>query len=275
METFDPYEEIRGALGHPYSELAQEELEFVLASSGFSPEDLEDVFGAIAKAGRTVGRGVQQAMPHAAPVLGGAVQGATAGAALGPYGILGGAVLGGLGSLGQVGSRPVPGGQPSPGVAPSPRPPSVPASVGRAPAAQAVPAAGQLLSVLLDPMVHKALMAMFLGQLGTRTVPIGQSRVPVASIPNMLGAVASRAAAQYHQAISQHGEIEEEIAEDMPESEDPQERADHILALLQQEAGLEPAIESPEPWVGESPDEQELFAEHEAYEPVYGREWED
>lgn len=259
----DGYEEIRGTLGDPYAALPSEELEPILESAGFSPEDLEDLFGTLAKAGQTIGGGVQRAVPYAAPVAGGALQGATAGAALGPYGMLGGALVGGVGSLIRPGQKP-PAPPPAAG-----RPPvgGLPMSIGVPALPQGVPAAGQLLSAMYQPQVQQALMALLLGQLGTRTVAVGSTQVPVAAIPNMLGALASRAAAQYHETIGQRGDATL-MTPTFSESEDPQERADDLLALLQEEASASGSWE-------ESFAEEEEAMPFDAYEPVLRESWEE
>lgn len=255
----DPFEEIRGALAYPYRDLPPEELAPILETAGFTPDILEDIFGTISSAGRAIGKGVQQAMPYAAPIVGGAAQGLTAGAALGPAGMLGGAALGAAGAA--VGASKAPTPSPVPQVAATPPIPIPPQAGIDARAATPVPAAGQFLSALMQPQVHQALMAMLMGQLGTRTVTAGQQRVPVAAIPNMLSALASRAAAQYHEAVSE-SETDASFMPGVTESEDPQERADQVLDLLQQEAELG------EPW-SESWDEEYASTSLEGYVPVY------
>jgi hypothetical protein len=144
------------------------------------------------------------------------------------------------------------------------RPPlaGVPAPTGPAGIPQPVPAAGQLLSAMFQPQVQQALMAMLLGQLGTRTVPIGAAQVPVAAIPNMLGALASRAAAQYHESVGP--ESDAALVAGFSESEDPQERADELLTLLQQEA------ERYEEWDGIEEGTEMSF---EPYETVLDEFW--
>jgi hypothetical protein len=112
----------------------------------------------------------------------------------------------------------------------------------------------------MQPQVHQALMAMLLGQLGAKTITAGQQQVPVAAIPNMLSALASRAAAQYHEAVLESDNDATFILG--AESEDPQERADQVLDLLRREAELS------EPW-SESWDEGYESTRLEGYAPVY------
>ena len=257
----DPFGEIRGALAYPYRDLPAEELSPLLESAGFTPEILEDIFGTISSAGRAIGKGVQQAMPYAAPIVGGAAQGLLGGAALGPVGMIGGAALGATGAAVAATQAPAPSTVPR--AAPAPPIPTPPQAGVGAHAPKAVPAAGQTLAAMMQPQVHQALMAMLLGQLGTRMVTVGQQQVPVAAIPNMLSALASRAAAQYHEAVSE-SETDASFIPGIAESEDPQERADQVLDLLQQEA------EQGEPWGFESWDEEYESTSLEGYDPIYG-----
>src|SRR5262245_58914275 len=101
----DPYPDVRAALAPEYAKLAPEEID-ALFERTFGPavaaEDVEDIFGSIGKfagdVGHTVSNVAKKAAPVAMSVLPGVAQGAMAGAALGPLGMLGGAVLGGAGS---------------------------------------------------------------------------------------------------------------------------------------------------------------------------------
>ena len=134
------------------------------------------------------------------------------GAALGPWGMLGGAVLGGLGgALG--GSR----GGAAPGPAPAPAlsqpPPSQPAMPG-APAAAGAPAAGALMQLLSNPALQQALMSMMLGpRTGRESVEVGPTatRVPVAAFAELIREAADQALSQYEQIGGA------DVAESMPE----------------------------------------------------------
>lgn len=118
----DPFPHLRESLAPEYAELAPEQIEDLIEQTfgpEISAEQFEEIFGAIGRAARDVGRAVggvardvgqfaQKAAPVVGGVLPGIAQGAMAGSALGPFGMLGGAILGGAGSaLAQHGKGPL------------------------------------------------------------------------------------------------------------------------------------------------------------------------
>jgi hypothetical protein len=104
-EDGDSYPNLRAALAPEYAEMEPEALETLFETTyglGISPDDMESIFGSIGdfakNAAQTIGHVAQNAAPSILGTLGGAAQGAMSGAALGPIGMIGGAVLGGAGS---------------------------------------------------------------------------------------------------------------------------------------------------------------------------------
>ena len=289
------YSEVREVLRSPYADLPDEHLETVLEAAGVSAEGLDDLLESSRRARRRADAGLRRARPQLQGVAAGALQGARAGKVLGPWGALGGAIFGGARGLTRR-----PAG--APGVPASAPPPGEPSAAGEpvAVSAQAdlpvpaagepvavtpqaglpVPAAGDLLSIMQQPQVQQALTAMMLGPIGTPTVLVGDTDVPVAAIPNMVGALAERAAAEYELAISSEPVAEASPARKLIESEDPQERADGLLTLFREDADLAPAEAS---W-NDAPvhfrEDAEPFEDFdegwvvEAYEPVYGEAYE-
>ena len=147
---------------------------------------LADAEGFFDDLGRTLGGVARAAAPIVQRALPGVVSGAMGGAALGPFGMLGGALLGGLGSaMGGGGARP----------------PGAPAAAPGAPrigGAGPTGAVGQLLAMLGSPTVQTALGSMLMGPAGARTVATpGGSEVPVGAVTNLLGMLAGRASAEW------------------------------------------------------------------------------
>jgi hypothetical protein len=91
----DPYPMIRSVLAPEYASLPAAHLESVLASNGMRAEDMEGFFDDVGHAFNSAAKAVA---PVASRALPGALSGALAGCALGPWGCLGGAVVGGVGS---------------------------------------------------------------------------------------------------------------------------------------------------------------------------------
>ncbi len=189
---------LRHVLSTDYNELTDNEVEQVLDSvmGEGAAEDLESFWGQVQKIGSTAGGYLKNAAP-------GMIQGATTGAALGPWGIVGGALTGGAASIAQQaaapkGTRPaipsgalpagIPGG---PAPAHAPQLPSVPRPDGS-------PAAGQLLQLLARPEIVQALLSMAMGSAGRPSVRVGDTPVPVGGITNLLGVLANQASAEYH-----------------------------------------------------------------------------
>jgi hypothetical protein len=195
-------------LADEYSDLPPRQLEQVLEETlgDVSPEDLENFWGSL----KNVGGAVSKALPG---IASGALTGATTGAALGPWGALGGALIGGtLGGMAQPSGQQPPQ-QPSAPQRPMPSPPShaqqPPQTVSPAlPAVSPVPAAAQLLQTMFQPEVLQALMAMLMGQAGRRNIPVSGTQVPVGAFTNLLGVLASKAAAEYTAVVPNGGSPE-------------------------------------------------------------------
>ena len=173
---------------------------------GVSPEEYEGFFGsigsALSHAARDVGRFAQRAAPVAGTALSGAAQGAVAGSALGPWGALGGALVGGVGSaLSQHTSGPARGvgqvlgaGMNVAGSLTGRGPGGVAGLLGTLTGGRpAGGAASQLGALLGNPAILQALQA--LATQGNVNVPLpGGRQVPAASVARMLGGLAREAA---------------------------------------------------------------------------------
>jgi hypothetical protein len=194
-------------LADEYSDLPPRQLEQVLEETlgDVSPEDLENFWGSL----KNVGGAVSKALPG---IASGALTGATTGAALGPWGALGGALVGGtLGGMAQP--SPPPPQQPPASQRPVPSPPSyaqpAPQTAPSTPlSVSPVPAAAQLLQTMFQPEVLQALMAMLMGQAGRRNIPVSGTQVPVGAFTNLLGVLASKAAAEYTAVVPNGGSPE-------------------------------------------------------------------
>lgn len=201
----DPYPHLREALAPRYADQSPEAIEALVEHTwgpDVSAADLEsllefDLGGALSSIGRTVANVASQAAPVLARAAPGALQGAMSGAALGPWGALGGALLGGVGSALQ---GPAPSGAARP---PGPSMPSLPlpgaGGIGL-PLGGGSPAAGQLLGLLGRPEVLQALTAMMMGPAGRSSIPVGpgNTSVPIGAFGNLLGMLGTRASAEYN-----------------------------------------------------------------------------
>ncbi len=170
------------------------------------PEDIEGFFDDVGKAFSTVAK---VAAPVVSSALPGVISGAMGGAALGPIGIIGGALAGGLGSaLSHQG-----GGGASP--------PARPTGGG---------GAGQLLGALARPEIAQGLLSMVLGGAGRSSVPIGGSPVPLGAIANLLSVLTNRASEDLGEtAFAGEGGAWLEAVGDPGSAE---ARADALLGLL-------------------------------------------
>lgn len=192
---------LRHVLSTDYNELADDEVEQVLDSvwGEGAAEDLESFWGQVQKIGSTAGGYLKNAAP-------GMIQGATAGAALGPWGMVGGALAGGTASVVQQATAPKGARSPIPSGALPAGIPGIPGghTAGHAPQLPPVPhpngspAAGQLLQLLARPEIVQALMSMAMGPAGRPSVRVGDTPVPVGGIANLLGVLANQASAEYH-----------------------------------------------------------------------------
>lgn len=202
-ELEDVYDGIRELLSPQYAGLPADQLDARLGAilGEMSPEDLEGFWQSVKRFGKRALPALKRALPGA---LQGVVKGATTGATVGgPWGALVGGLAGGaLGGVQSAGRRPaaapafVPAGA-DPGMsAPEPYPPSAGGDSS---------AAAQLLQLINRPEVQQALLAMVMGQAGTRNVSAGDMPIPVAAVATTLGELASQAAAEYHQVVSGEG----------------------------------------------------------------------
>src|SRR5437870_3523049 len=98
------YERLREVLAPEYADLPGGEIESLIHRHlplGLEAQDYEGIFDQILSAGKGVGGAIgnvgNQASPYVGPALQGAASGAMAGSALGPWGMLGGALLGATG----------------------------------------------------------------------------------------------------------------------------------------------------------------------------------
>jgi hypothetical protein len=233
----DSYRVTRLLLSPEYRELPPDQVEAILASTfpGMTPEDAENFFRDVGRAFNNVGRTVAQNAPG---ILSGAMQGATTGAVLGPWGILGGAVTGGVaGGLSSAARRP-PGPAP---VVPQPSPgvpgPGVAGAVTPPMGGGAASATQQLLSLLAQPQTWQALLAATLGRTGRSTLPTGTTPpVPVSSILNALGTLATRAAEELSveqaEGESVPAYLMDAEGEYMVDLADADARASHLLRVL-------------------------------------------
>src|SRR4051794_7687854 len=246
----EAYPAVYSRLAPQYRALPEDQVESLLEGmfgEGFGLAAAEGFFDDV---GRTLSGAARAAAPVLQRALPGVVSGAMSGAALGPWGMLGGALLGGVGSA--LGGGGAPAGRP-PGPAPAP---GAPAMGGAGPTG----AIAQLLGALGSPTVQQALGSMFLGRAGSPTVPTpGGSQLPVAAITNLLGMLASRASAEWEAVVPS------EDAEGVVEGLDlasPEVRSAWVFEQLAPIEGLGEAAESAdesvdEAWIDELYDELE------------------
>lgn len=177
-----------------------------------------------------------------AKALPGAVQGAMSGSALGPWGALGGAVLGGAGgalSGGQTGQAP-----PAQPLIPQIPTKAAASTLPQIPMADATkaPAAAQLLQLFNSPQLQQALASLIMGSAGRQTLPVGGKQVPTADFANTLGVLASLASKE---AAEDYATSSEETY--IPEGFDPanpEHRAEALMGLLQGQEELIKVSES-------------------------------
>jgi hypothetical protein len=176
-ETETYYPSLRDALDERFSSLTDSELDEAFGAAfgeGVSAAEYEEFFNSLGKA-------LKKAAPTLAAFGKGALSGAAAGSALGPFGALGGALIGGTGgALAKSGRGPL-------------------RDIGRV-ASGAVGTAGQLLpggaaanvfhTILQRPETAKALSAVLSGR--NVPVPLGASgiSVPANAFAGLLGSLA-------------------------------------------------------------------------------------
>lgn len=227
------------ALAPEYRALPAEDVQAVLSAAFGGPTALEDVESVLDDIGRGLSTAAKAVAPVAAKALPGAVAGAISGAPLGPFGMLGGALLGGTaGALSSNGRRggPVAAVSTPRGAAKSltggglgSQAASIaPTILGQ----QSGPAAllAQLLGVLGSPTTQKALASMLLGGAGARTVATPRGgQIPVAAITNLLSVLANRASAGWETAAPYTGD--DYVGEGL-DAANPEVRADYLYTEL-------------------------------------------
>jgi hypothetical protein len=247
LDTF--YPNLRDMLDDRYAGLPDAEFEAAFESAfgeHVTPAEYEEFFGGLGKA---LSSAVSTVAPVVQSALPGVAQGAMAGSALGPWGALGGAVLGGVGSVlskqggtaGQVG-RTVGGVVNTAG-----------ALTGRSPVAGGVagaatsglsallgqsgaPATNALRAVLGSPQLAQALGALFAGRNPQLPVGPAQTPVPASALTGLLGMLAKEAEDEaeaygaYGTAtpaylVDQNGQL-------VVDPSSPEQRAARVLQLL-------------------------------------------
>jgi hypothetical protein len=175
------------------------------AFGDLSVDEAEDFLGTL----KQVGGAIVQALPAVLPIVGAAVGGPIGGVVGGAAG----AAVGAATAAAQNPSRPKPAPRrppkrpAQPPARPAPPSPSTPAPasgpvpagtpVGQPPSIPGSPSAAQLLSILYRPELLVALLAMTLGPLGRKNVPVADAPVPLGAFVNLLAVLAARAAAEY------------------------------------------------------------------------------
>lgn len=232
---------VYASMAPAYQELPREQVEQVVESvfgPGTTLAMAEGFFDDVGHALSSVGRSVGSVASKAAP---GVLSGAMAGAPLGPWGMLAGGLLGGVGSAltssgGAAPARTAPGGGSG--------------ATGAAAGLPVIPAMGagtgstgaiaQLLSALGSPTVRTALTSMLMGPAGRRTAPaVTGQQVPVGAIANLLGMLAARASAEWEASTPYLGEdYLDAYVEPSFDTADPEARSAWLYAqLLPPEAG--------------------------------------
>jgi hypothetical protein len=262
----ESYPVLHRSLAPAYRELPRSQVEQVVRGVLGESSDLDSVEGflddlgrTLGSIGRTVGNAAQQAAPVLAQVAPGVLSGAVGGAGLGLPGIIGGALLGGVGSVlgqqGRPGPAPAMGGLPSAGGVSQPTGVQPPLLGGGAGSTGSI---GQLLAALGSPTVQQALSSMLLGPVGNPTaLAAGGSQLPVAAITNLLGMLANRASVEW-ESITPFGEATYGEGID---AANPEARAAWLYGQLEPVAmesdGQSDAEVADERWIDEMYDELE------------------
>jgi hypothetical protein len=261
----DPYPNIREYLAPEYARLTPEDVEALLEREGIRAEAMEGFFDDVGKAFSGAAKAVAPVVTKALP---GVISGAAAGCALGPWGCLGGALIGGVGSALSSGGGKSAGGS-SPGSAIAGAIPAIAGAAGggggvASGIASALPAiaglvggaggaggggktnpAGILLGLFQRPEVQQALMSMALGSAGRKDVSVGGNSVPASAVAGLVGTLGSKAFTK--------AEAMAEPSEDLPgylynngvlavDPAVPSERAARLLEMFGEVAVREPRI---------------------------------
>jgi hypothetical protein len=278
------YPHLREMLDPSVSELSDSDIEALFESAfgeGVTPAEYEEFFGSLGKAVTNFAR---QAAPIASTAISGAVRGASSGAALGPWGMLGGALAGGTGAAlqkhGPAGARGI-GGAIS----------SVVGTAGRLSGpggltsnllgmgAQALgsrsPAAAQLLGALGHPATRQAVSALVRGR--NPNIPAGVAGLPVpaSAFAGLLASLAREAEAEAEPWAESPSAayLADASGEFVVDPRDDTERAGRVLQLINETAFEawdedESADESDEWDDAESSDELYEFDEYEEAEEL-------
>lgn len=265
---FTYYPNLRRTLDPAYTRLSDAELEALFESAfgeGVTPAEYEEFFNGLGRALSSFG---QKAAPVFSSVASGALQGASAGSALGPYGMLAGALMGGAGGglkhaggpakdvggvlsgivgtagsltgggglggmLGGLGGRGGAAGMAGGGMGGGGMGSLM--GMGAQALGQRSPATAQLLSVLGRPETRQALAALLGG--GNQSVPVGRGGVPVpaSAFAGLLGALGREAEAEsfeWQGGESVPGYLVGPNGQLVVDPNDAQQRAARLLALL-------------------------------------------
>ncbi|MFJ7158153.1 hypothetical protein ACIQUQ_24900 [Streptomyces sp. NPDC101118] len=244
------YPHLREVLDPRYAGLTDGELEEAFAEAfgeGLTLAEYEEFFGGF---GRTLEKAAKQVGRVASAVGPGVLQGAMTGSALGPFGALGGAVLGGTGAaLQRYGGRQARGvggllgGGLNAAGALTGRGPLVSGLGGLASGllgqggGRGGPATSALMGLLGRPELARALTALSFGR--PASIPVGSRGVPVpaGAFAGLLGALAREAEAEWAESLGEDGAAGyEEAGHD--------EDLGRLLALLveaEDTAGADPA----------------------------------
>ncbi|MGW0391691.1 hypothetical protein ACWDYJ_12485 [Streptomyces sp. NPDC003042] len=201
------YPHLREVLDPRYAGLSDRELEEAFAEAfgeSVTPAEYEEFFKGL---GRTLSKAAKQVGRVASAVGPGLLQGALTGSALGPFGALGGAVLGATGSaLKKYGGRDVRGiggllsGALNAAGALTGRGALTSGLLGLAgglAGGKGGPATGTLMALLGRPEMARALAALSGGR--NASIPVGRQRVPVPAnaFAGLLGTLAREAEAEW------------------------------------------------------------------------------
>lgn len=254
QDEYTRYPHLRQVMDPRIAALSDEQIEDLFESAfgeGVTPAEYEEFFGGIGRAlsgaATAVGRAAQKAAPIATTAFGGALKGAASGAALGPWGALGGAVLGGTGAAlqrhGPAGARGV-GGLLSGVVGTAGSlagPGGLAGGLGGLAATLGArsPAAAQLMNVLRNPAIIQALGALASGR--NPAIPVGAAgtRVPANAFAGLLSALGREAEAESEAfatgPVGAPAYLVGESGEFVVDPRDPDQRAGRLLQLLNEE----------------------------------------
>lgn len=238
FETFYPY--LREVLDERFAGLPDDQLEAVFEDAfgeGITPAEYEEFFGGLSKA-------LSKAAPVLSSVAQGALKGGAAGSAIGPWGTLGGALVGGVGQALQQHTR---GPARDVGGALSGVVNTAGMLTGRGGAAQGLsgllgllsqgrggPATNALRGILARPETGQALGALFSGSNPAIPVGPGSTPVPASAFAGLLGALAREAEAEasWDDSEALPGYLADSAGQLVVDPDNPDQRAARLLQLL-------------------------------------------